>query len=170
MFHSFGSDRSQEQLELAANQIIREIEGLKDRAELWLLAQGRDASPVKRFISEEFPVALIQDLGNTDKHFELTRKTFSGHRPRLGNVSQGLTASYDPSTGMYAQAGEFIGCSFDTWTGQIVSEATASNVELTLCADILDERGSKLAEIQRAFPDAIYRWEQFLASLGIAFA
>jgi len=168
MTHDLGTNRSQAALEVAANAILTEIIGIEDRTRNLLDARGDDRNKVTQFIKSQFSVALVHDLSNTDKHDVLTRQPLSGCRPILGEVSQGLTLQYDPATGSYASSGEFIGGAVDTWTGQVVSKPTSTGLEMTLCADVFDENGSKVGEFQRIVPDTIHAWETFLTSLGVA--
>jgi len=165
--HDFRSGRSQANLDTDAASIINEIMGLCDRTKAWLKKRGDDPKKVDDFIKSELAVALVHDLANADKHGQSGRSPISGHKPKLVKVSRATTLKYDPSTGTYAETGQYIGPTLDTWTGQIVGSGTSTNLETVLVSDIEDEHGNKIGELQKVLPDAAHRWEQFLVSEGL---
>jgi hypothetical protein len=166
----FRGGRSQENLDADAASVINEIMGIRDRAKSWLKSRGDDPKKVDDFIRSELAVALVHDLANTDKHGQLDGPPFSGHKPKVVKVDRAATLAYDAATGTYATSGQFVGPTIDTWTGQIVGAGSSSNLEVVLISDIQDEGGNKVGELQKVLPDAIYKWEQFLVSLGLVLA
>lgn len=164
----FTGGRSQENLDADAAAIINEIMGLRDRTKAWLKNTHGDVSKVDKFIKSEPATALVHDLANTDKHAQLDGPPFSGHKPRLSKVNRVVTLIYDPSTGTYEQKGFFIGHGFNLKTGELVSPPASVGTEIVLDSEILDEDGNKIGELKKLLPDAIYKWEQFLCSIGLA--
>lgn len=167
MFHDFSGGRSLEQLDTDAASIINEIMGIRDRAKAWFKSRGDDPRKVDDFIRSEMAVALVHDLANTDKHGHLDRPPFSGCRPKLQAITRAATSKYDPATGTYAATSFFKGPSFNFQTGEVSGTPTSSGMEVVLISDIHDEAGNKVGELQKALPDAIYRWENFLVSEGL---
>lgn len=166
-YQDFRGGRSETQMISDAAHIINEIMGIRDRAKRWLTANGCDPRQVDRFIEAELAVALVHDLANADKHGELDRPPFSGHKPRLLKVDRVMTLKYDPSTGTYATSGQFIGPAMNVQSGEVSGTGRSSGLEVVLDSDIVDEHGAKVGELRKVLPDAIYKWEQFLTSLGL---
>lgn len=167
-FQDFRGGRSATQLDSDAAHILNEIMGIRDRAKKWFASKGDDPRAVDAFVKSELAVALVHDLANTDKHGQLDRPPFSGYRPKLVKVDRTMTLKYDPSTGTYAASGQYTGPTFNFRAGQVRGQGTSFGMEVVLSSDIHDESGNKIGELQRVLPDAIYKWELFLTSNGLA--
>lgn len=167
LVHDFRGNDSEEKCYLAIMSIVDIIVGLRDRTKAWLKKNAGDPNQVDDFIGMHDQVAIVHDLGNLDKHGSVGRKPLSGKQIQLRNVGRAMVLKYDPVTGRFATKGEFIGQAFNPATGQLSGEVTSSNVEITLVGNIVDEGGDLISQIPRTLPQALYDWEQFLASLGI---
>ncbi len=163
----FRGGRTQEQLEIDAATIINEIMGIRDRTKKWLIASAGNAARVDDFIKSDMAVALVHDLANTEKHGELDRPPFSGHRPKLLPVDRVMANIYDPVTKTYARASQFWGPAINNQTGQLANKGGSTGMEVVLHCDIQDESGNKIGELNKVLADAIHSWEQFLKSLGL---
>lgn len=160
VFQDFSGGKSTEQLEIDASTIIGEFMGLRDRVKDWLKVRRRSAETVGNFMKSHKSVSLLHDLGNADKHGQLTRRTFSGVTPSLRNVHRAGKFTTLPKKG--PMVGMTMG--FDG-SHQMLGDRSAAVV---LMAEVVDEKGNKVGELDELFDDALPRWEQFLQGAGLA--
>ncbi len=153
VFQDWSGGRSQEHMEKDLNSILAEVTGLMDRAKGWMNAQGRDEQLVPTFMKGNRSVALMQDLANADKHQELTRPPFSGHRPRLANVRRVMRTVGT----LQMQMGR---------DGRMIATGPGS-ASLILTGEILDENGVLLAELDAVIDEALSQWEGFFNTHGL---
>lgn len=160
VFQDWSGGRSQAHMEKDANSVIAEFMGLRDRAEQWLRANGHRTVDVRAFMRAHRAVALIWDLGNTDKHGRLDHKPYSGFKPRLVNVKRVAQLKTQAKKGSWVQYQMGPG-------GQpiISGDGTAS---LVLTGDVLDENGQKLGELHSIIEQALSEWEAFLGANGLS--
>jgi hypothetical protein len=109
-------------------------------------------------INNNRDVALIHDLWNVDKHFELSRKPRSGIVPELRNVSRVVMIS---ASGENAVAG----MSFNPETGRM---EIYGDTQLVLSAMIFDESGKFVADFRATCEKAIDIWVGEFAKLGVS--
>lgn len=165
--HDFRGEDSEEECYLAIMSVVDMIVGLRDRTKGWLKRNGLDSRIVDEFIETHDQVAIVHDLANLNKHGSVGRKPLCGKQIELKDVGRAMVLKYDPVSGKFATKGEFIGQAFNARTGEISGDATSTNVEVTLVANIVDQDGNLISQIPKALPQAIYDWEQFLLSLGL---
>jgi hypothetical protein len=151
VYQDFSGGRSDVQMEVDANSVLSEFVGLRDRTILWLTTHDRNPSDVDEFMRAHKPVALLQDLANVDKHVSLTRKPWSGTKPRLNNVRRVMQAR-----------GSFqIQMDLD---GRTVTHGEST---LVLTGTIVDENGKYIEDLHTVIDQALPLWESFLGALGI---
>lgn len=160
VFQDFSGGKTTEQLEIDANTIIGEFMGLRDRVKDWLKGKNRSVETVDNFMKSQKSVSLLHDLGNADKHGQLTRTTFSGARPTLRGVHRAGKFTTLPKKG--SSVGMTMG--FDG-SQQLLGDGSANVV---LMGEVVDEKGTKLGELDELFDDALPRWEQFLEVQGLS--
>jgi len=143
-----------------ANSVIAEFMGLPDRVQSWLRTHGHRDVDVYAFIKAHRAAALMQDLGNTDKHGRLDKRPYSGLKPKLTNVKR--VAKFQTQ----ARRGSWIQYQMGPGGQPIVSGDGKASLVLT--GDVLDENGQKLGELDAIIEQALSEWEAFLGSNGLS--
>jgi hypothetical protein len=103
-------------------------------------------------------VAIVHDLWNVDKHYELSKKPRSGIVPELRDVSRVMMIS---ASGENAVSG----MSFNPATGKM---EVYGDTQLVLSAMIFDEAGSFVADFRATCEKAIDVWVGEFGKMGVS--
>lgn len=137
--------------------ILTSIGSMKDHFNA--LCKSKGTAPYgDDIINNNRDVALVHDLWNVDKHFELSRKPRSGIVPELRNVSRVMMFT---SSGENAVAGMW----FNPATGRM---EVYGDTQLVLSAMIFDETGVFVADFRATCEKAIDVWVGEFAKMGVS--
>jgi len=133
--------------------IIHNLANLKDH--LKSIISGRDETPevIEQEINNSFDLQLIIDLSNQEKHgYPLTRTNRSGKNPQIRNVNNVLQLTGSSSVRI-------------SMNGKVESQG---NVKVSIIADITDENGNKIVELDKLIGNAISKWEEVIKKYNLA--
>lgn len=154
----FSGGASEAELANVASLCIANIVCFKDHLKAWCTASGKPFQG-DALIDSNRDVAIIHDLWNRDKHYDLARsrsKLFSEVR-NLIRVARLTTQT---------QAESWVAIAMDPRTGQLKTHGDGK-VELVIGADVLDSTGARAGDLTEIAERAVDAWEQTLTAAGV---
>ena len=157
VYQDFRGGQSDEELEIILQSLIANIASLFGHLRHWARSTARGVDNVDEAFNRSLDLRIIMDLWNSDKHPGESRKGgYSKKRPKLANISSVMK--------MTARAGQGATVMTLGVAGKPVCNVPgASRVVVT--ADVLDERGNNLGEINDMAERAIQVWEKLVDHL-----
>ena len=152
----------QTQLYNAMTLTVANIACLRDHLKVWCRMHN---VPFKgeHLIDSNRSVAIIHDLWNKDKHYELNRKPRSGVNPRLTAPSWtlGLTVGGSPDS--------FVSATVDRQTGKLVigSSGAGSSADRRLKSNIVDDTGKRVGDFLQTCQEAAEAWMAAFKQHGV---
>lgn len=144
-----------DELEIRAESIVQAIGCLRDRLKDWCRQRQRP-DEVDTLINQDRNMALMHDIWNHIKHGPLNRPPRSGCVPRLLNLRRSIGLSVS-GPGYHEVLFPFHGGVVSRGNG----EAT-----LAITGDVVDEKGTHLAEFSELCFLAVAGWEHALRRAG----
>jgi hypothetical protein len=154
----FSGGASDAELANIVSLFLTNIACLKDHLNVWCRSRNLPP-PGDALINSNIDVAIIHDLWNRDKHFDLNRSR-SHLFPKLQNNSRDLVMS------TMGQVGSMVVMSLDPQTGQLVTQGDGK-AELVVDADIIDSSGAHVGLLSEVAERAVAAWEVALTASGI---
>lgn len=142
---------------------IANIASLKDHLKKWC-QQSRLKFKGDKLINNNKDVAIIHDLWNIDKHYNLDRESRSGLHPFLLNISRSLYVS-SIDGGNDTSIENLI----DTLTGKVLLKpGPNTKIEFIINADVMDRDQNHLGELKDIQARAIDAWLELFDEAGIS--
>jgi hypothetical protein len=86
----FRGGLSDEEIYNKAIHVVDDIAALRDNLIRWAVANGKDKQRVWDTFNRSFPIRVIQDLCNVEKHGYPLKQSNSGRDPKLVEVNSGM--------------------------------------------------------------------------------
>ncbi|HEV8607785.1 MAG TPA: hypothetical protein VGQ99_20785 [Tepidisphaeraceae bacterium] len=155
----FSGGASDAKLANVAGQLIENIACLRDYLNAWCKKNGK---PIigDAIINSNLDVAIIHDLWNLDKHFELDRPPRCRLNLELRDIHRGAHLTTQ------AKAGSFMAIGIDPHTGQPVAIGDGK-VELIVDADVMEKAGKRIGGLLEIAERAITVWEKAFTDVGV---
>ncbi len=155
-----GADQSQ--LYNVMTLTVANIACLKDHLRAWCRKHGVPFNG-EQLINSNRSVAIIHDLWNIDKHYELDKKPRSGVKPKLTAPSWALTLTAGGSSDSYVSA------TLDPQTGRLVinSSGAGSSADRRLRSNIVDEAGNRIGDFLQTCQEAAEAWTVAFKQHGV---
>jgi hypothetical protein len=133
-----------------AHQVIQLLAHLEDH----LRSAGVRKDVVDATVRKSFPIRVLKDLANVEKHGGQSRKSHSGQSPELRNVRRMLRVR-GPVTVL--MGGD----------GKMHSHGKGTAIAV-LTADVVGADGEAVGELHELLSDALTDWEVALTETGLA--
>ena len=157
----FNANSDPIELHNRATLLVGNIACLKDHLKAWCKRRSLSFEGEK-LIDGDKAVAIVHDLWNMDKHFELDRPPRSGHRPRLQNIRTVMQLS------AAGQAGSNVFVVLDPKNGKLVTRSKGGGTSsLVLSAEVVDETGKSLGDFIDICIRAVTAWEVEFRAAGV---
>jgi hypothetical protein len=158
VFQDFRGGLSEADLSNLLHTVIHNIANLKDHMKRWCRQNGWDASIVDTRFESSLSLKLVQDLSNLDKHGPERDGGHSKRSPRLAEINRVLRMTVAPMSSM--------ALTLDANAKPVVRGSGKASV--VIIADVVDEHGEKLGELEDIANEAVAEWESILATLGVS--
>ena len=142
----------------AANRVsllLNNIACLKDHLKSWCKKNGKPFTG-DQLIDSNRDAAIIHDLWNVDKHAELNHPSRSGLSPRFQEP---------PCTGLTFKGGGPMMVTMGMFEGGIIQ--TAGEASLRITANVVDENGKGLGDLETIALRAVAAWEAEFVKAGM---
>jgi hypothetical protein len=157
----FGGNKSEAELKNSVFSLVSNIASIKDYIKAWCIKNGKPFNG-ESIINSNKNVAVVHDLWNIEKHYELDKPPRSGCTPKIRNLRQSLQIFTGPDKGSHASF------TMDPVTGEMKMETGGSgSVSLRITGEVIDENGKGLGDIFSICSKAIEAWEAELKNLGV---
>ncbi len=155
----FSGGVSDTELANVVSLVLANIACLKDHLKAWC-KEKHALFHGDALIDSNREVAIIHDLWNRDKHFDL-KQSRSGLFPELRNISRKASLT------TRAQAGSWVAMTLDPRTGQLKTHGDGK-VELVIDADVVNSTGARVGGLTEIAERAVVGWETTLAAAGVS--
>ncbi len=156
--YDFSGGASDAELANDASLCIANIACLKDHLKAWCKANGKPFDG-DVLIDSNLDVAIIHDLWNRDKHYEL-KWSRSKLYPEVRNIIRAAQLS------TLAQAGSWVTITVDHQTGRLKTQGDGK-VELVIDADVVDFSSTRVGSLLETAERTVAAWEQALTAAGV---
>ena len=139
--------------------IIDNIAKLKDHLKNIMKSGNLNPDIVEKEIDGSLELSIIIDLANKDKHGDpLTKSNRSKRSPRIENLRSGLRVN---GRGIYKTPAI-------TLDGRITGQSEKEgDCRVVLSADIVDEQGNVLTNLDLLIDSAMKKWEELIEKHGL---
>ena len=160
IFQDFKGGLSDADLSNIVHLLIQNIASLTNHARRWLANGGRDESLVDNLVSSSIDLQLCIDIWNREKHGGRARGGgLSRKAPKIVNVNRVLRLQ--PKS----EQGSSVVVRVTPRGGMQKAGSGEANVVVT--ADVVDEHGNKLGDVQHIAKRAVECWESFFQQQGL---
>lgn len=160
----FSTSSTPAELANAAQSLVANIACIKDHLAAWSKRSGIKFTG-DELINSNKSVAIIHDIWNVDKHYELKFKPRSGFTPRLINlrtVMRMSTGSGEGESGVVMTFGE---------DGQVVMQTMGGgSAALVLTAEVVDDLDQVQGDFEQLCTTAVEAWLAELKTAGVPIA
>jgi len=113
---------------------------------------------VEQFVNGSFPLQIVIDLSNTEKHHELRHAPRSGHKPKIKDLRRALRLRARGSSG--------VGVMMDLRDGKL-RKVGGGDANVSLSAKVVSQDGTELGDLLDLCREAIASWERFARDQGL---
>lgn len=153
----FSQGKSDAELANTLSLLVTNIACLKDHLKAWCKVHGKPFEG-DRLIDSNKDVAIIHDLWNRDKHFELVTSR-SKLWPELRDLQRPVKLTPP-------KAGGWVAITLNPRSGRLETHGTGS-VELVVDATVADKEGNRIDNLLSVAERAVSAWERALAAAGV---
>ena len=141
-----------------ASLLIHNIASLKDHLKKYC-TKNSISFDVENLINTDTDVAIIHDLWNIDKHFELDRPPRSGHTPEIKDLKQTMQLTAGKNSSVFMTVDK---------SGKLVQNVKGiGSGQLVITGSVIDENGNALGDFIEICQRAVNSWEQAFKQVGI---
>lgn len=156
----FRDGQSDEQIANRANNLIHSIANLRDNLIHWAKAHGKSPQRVWDTFRASFPIRVIMDLSNVDKHgYPLDRGSASGRDPKLVDADSVLSIKG-------GTPGRWSGVRADPATGRLHKFGDGA-AAVIITGQVVDKDGVVLGDLWSIGLQAVTDWEALLTEYGV---
>jgi hypothetical protein len=161
LYQDFLGGLNPAQLSNLAHDVIHNIANLQDHFRRWAPNNGHDPKLVDQAVSNSFPLRVIKDLSNNDKHGYPPRGGgHSGKAPKLVDVKRSLEVTSG------TEAGSGIAVILTSQGPQVVTSG-GGRATVVITGTVVDGRGATLGNLHDFAAEALRVWEHELQNLGV---
>ena len=159
VWNDFTGGLSDAELSNLAYSLIHNIANLPEHLRKWAARNSKDKGKVDEVFAQSFPLRVIADLSNNDKHGDITRAGEYGHsgkRPKLIEINRVLRMTATPGGSGVAMTLNRDG------TPKVIGGGSAKAI---ITGDIIDKDDNKMGELNQIAHEAIADLEGILEEL-----
>jgi hypothetical protein len=159
-WQDFTGNRSEHDIENAAQDVIHNIASLKGHLKRWAVANKKDKTRVDAAFNKSAELQIIEDLWNNDKHgYPPRNEGCSRKAPKLRNIRSLMKLTTQ------AKIGSFV--TLTLGPGGVPNIKGDGSAYAVITGDVVDKDGNMLGDLFNIEKGAVEAWESLLTDYGI---